>query len=329
MARYLLVGGAGFIGAHVARRLLDADDEVVVLDAGVDYGRSPPAQTRALLEWRRRALLDGAEIVTGDAGDAALLRALLARCAPERIVHLGNLPLADLAAADSAAARASIVDVTADVLAAAAALARPPSLTYVSSSMVYGDFATDPMGEAGPLRPRSPYGRLKLAAERRLTAAARSAGLGLTIVRPSAVYGPGDVNGRVLQRLVDAATAQAPFVLTAAPSTPIDFTWVQDVAAGIHAASLRTAGAPRAYNVTSGAARTIAAAVDIVRTLVPGLDVVTGQRDPTVPRRGSLDTGRARQELGWRPEWTLERGLDAYLAFARSVAAAPAAPAAA
>lgn len=319
MARFLIVGGAGFIGAHLTRRLLDAGDDVVVLDAGVDYRRSPPAQTRALLEWRRAVLLDGAEIITCDADDAARLHDVLARRCPEYVVHLGNLPLADLAAADPVLARTSIVDASTNVLAAAAALPRPPSLTYVSSSMVYGDFATDPMGEAGPFRPCSAYGRLKLDAERRLSLAARRAGMALTIVRPSAVYGPGDVNGRVLQRLVDAATHATPFVLTAAPSTRIDFTWVQDAAAGIHAAALRAGGTPRAYNVTTGAARTMAAAIDIVRAHAHPLNIVTGDRDAATPRRGTLDTSRARRELDWVAQWTLERGLAAYLEFARGV----------
>lgn len=321
MARFFLVGGAGFIGAHLTRRLLDAGDEVVVLDAALDYERSPPAQTCALLAWRRDVLLDGAEVIAGDAGDATL-HAVLASRRPAHVVHLGNLPLADLAAADPPSARASIVDATMNVLAAAASLPRAPSVTYVSSSMVYGDFATDPMGEAGPLRPRSPYGRLKLTAERRLSMAARGAQIALTIVRPSAVYGPGDVNGRVLQRLVDAPTQPAPFVLTAAPSTPIDFTWVQDAAAGIHAAALRSEGPPRAYNVSSGVARTLASAIDIVRAQVPELAVETGTCDAAMPRRGALDIRRARRELGWQPEWTLEQGLDAYLAFARGVAPA-------
>jgi UDP-glucose 4-epimerase len=319
MARFFIVGGAGFIGAHLTRRLLDAGDDVVVLDAGLDYRRSPPAQTRALLEWRRAVLLDGAEIISCDADDAARLQDVLARRCPEHVVHLGNLPLADLAAADPARGRASIVDAATTVLAAVAPLPRPPSLTYVSSSMVYGDFATEPMGEAGPLRPCSAYGRLKLDAERRLSLAARRTGLALTIVRPSAVYGPGDVNGRVLQRLVDAATQATPFVLTAAASTRIDFTWVQDAAAGIHAAALRAAGAPRAYNITTGAARTMAAAIDIVRTHAPALDIVTGDRDGAAPRRGTLDTSRARHELDWAAQWTLEQGLAAYVEFARGV----------
>jgi UDP-glucose 4-epimerase len=326
MARFFLVGGAGFIGAHVTRRLLDAGDEVVILDACVDYGRSAPAQTRALLEWRRTVLLDGAEIITGDVEDGVRLHDLLARRCPEHVVHLGNLPLADLAAADPVLARTSIVDAATSVLAAAASLPRPPSLTYVSSSMVYGDFAMDPMSEAGPLRPCSAYGRLKLDAERRLSIAARRARMALTIVRPSAVYGPGDVNGRVLQRLVDAATQATPFVLTAAASTRIDFTWVQDTAAGIHAAALRSCAAPRAYNITTGAARTIAAAIEIVRAQAPELNVVTGTHDAGTARRGTLDTSRAQRELGWVPQWTLEQGLAAYMAFARDVEPAYTAP---
>lgn len=324
MGAYLLIGGAGFVGAHLARRLLDAGDEVTVLDACIDYERSEPAFAADVRDWRRRVLLAGAEVLRGDVRDAAALRALLVARSPANVVHLANLPLADVAAADPEVARASIVDGSLQVLEAIAGLRRRPSLTYVSSSMVYGHFACEPQGEAGPLRPLSTYGRLKLDAERRVRALARREGVTATIVRPSAVYGPGDLNGRVLQRLVEAATGGVPFALKAPASARMDFTWVEDLAAGLHAAALRASGPPRAYNVTTGAARSLGEAIAIVRGHVPGLEVRDHGFDATAPRRGSLDIGRARRELGWTPRWTLEAGLESYLAFARTRARAAA-----
>jgi nucleoside-diphosphate-sugar epimerase len=324
MGAYLLVGGAGFVGAHLARRLLDAGDEVTVLDACIDYERSEPALAADVRDWRRRVLLAGAEVLRGDVRDAAALRALLTARSPANVVHLGNLPLADVAAADPEVARGSIVDASLQVLEAIVGLRRRPSLTYVSSSMVYGHFAREPQDEAGPLRPLSTYGRLKLDAERRVRALARREGVTATIVRPSAVYGPGDLNGRVLQRLVEAATRGVPFALKAPASARLDFTWVEDLAAGLHAAALRASGPPRAYNVTTGAARSLGEAIAIVRGHVPELEVRDDGPDGTAPRRGSLDIARARRELGWTPQWTLEAGLKSYLAFARAGARAAA-----
>lgn len=69
-------------------------------------------------------------------------------------MHLANLPLPAVAARDRAAARRSIVEGTDNVLAAVAEVAPAARLVYVSSSMVYGDFTSEPQPESAPLRPR-------------------------------------------------------------------------------------------------------------------------------------------------------------------------------
>jgi nucleoside-diphosphate-sugar epimerase len=322
MAQFLLVGGTGFIGAHLARRLADHGEDVTVLDAGFDYGRTGSELRRAILEWRRRRLLADVPVLHGDARDAASLRDIARRVRPTHIVQLANLPLADLAATDPARARASIVGGSLNVLRAAADLPRRPSLVYVSSSMVYGHFDREPMPEDAPKRPHGPYGQLKLAAERTLAAHAATAGVPLTIVRPSAVYGPGDVHGRVLQRLVDAAAWGTPFVLRAEPETRLDFTSVHDVAAGLHAAALGGASGG-VYNITAGHAHSLRATIAVVRRHTPALQVVTAPGSPQgPPRRGTLDIGQARRELGWAPRWTLRDGLAAYATFAEKLACA-------
>ncbi len=286
-----------------------------MLDAGFDYARTEPERRRSIIDWRRRHLLADVPVLHGDTRDVAQLRAVARSLRPTHVVQLANLPLADLAVTDPAPAKTSIVDGSLSLLRATAELRRRPSLVYVSSSMVYGDFEREPVPEGAPKRPHGPYGQLKLAAERTLAAQAPAAGVRLTIVRPSAVYGPGDVNGRVLQRLVDAAAQDAPFVLSAAPETRLDFTSVHDVAAGLHAAALAECGG--VYNVTAGDAHSLRAAIAVVRSHAPALRVVTAPgAPPQAPRRGTLDIGRAWRELGWAPRWKLADGLGAYAAFA-------------
>jgi nucleoside-diphosphate-sugar epimerase len=327
MGRFLLVGGAGFIGSHLTRRLVEHGEDVAVLDAGTDYGRTEAARKHEILDWRRRELLGDVPVFHGDTRDLSRLREVAKATRPTHIVQLANLPLADLAASDPATAKASIVDGSVNVLEAAAGLPRPAALTYVSSSMVYGDFDREPMPEDAPKRPHCPYGRLKLAAERALAARAARACVPLTIVRPSAVYGPGDVNGRVLQRLVDAAAQDTAFVLCAAPEARLDFTSVYDVAAGLHAAALAAVAPTRVYNLTAGEAHPLRAAIGVVRRHAPGLRVVAGLAPAcSRPRRGTLDIGRARRELGWAPRWTLQAGLSAYATFAGTLAAAASVP---
>jgi len=304
--RVLLIGGGGFIGAHLARELLDRRHEVVVLDDDRTYlpGGEPDAvRARA---WRRTALLCGAELRVGGPDDRALLAHEVRAAAPDAVVHLANLPLAGVAAADPREARRSIVQGTANVIAALAPSAR---LTFVSSSMVYGDFSQDPQPETAPLRPCEPYGACKLEAERLV----RASGLRWTIVRPSAVYGPGDANGRFLQRLVEAATTGRTLQLTADPATRLDFTWVKDLARGLADAALSPAAVGETFNLTAGRSRSLDDAIGVVRA--HGHAVAVRRRPPTTPRprRGTLDIARARSVLGYRPSCSLEEGLAAYL----------------
>lgn len=320
MRRFVLVGGAGVIGAHLARRLRDAGEDVLVLDAAEDYGSAEPAERDAVVGWRRNVLLDGVEVLDADTRDAASFSQALAAAAPTHVVHLGNVSLPEVAAQDRPGARRSIVAGTRNLLGACAALPRAPALVYVSSSMVYGHFACDPQHEEAPKEPVNDYGRLKLAAER----AVAGSGLDWTIVRPASVYGPGDVNGRLLGRLVEAAASGRPFTLRCPPATRLDFTWIGDAAAGIHAAACASGAVRRVYNLSSGRARSVAEALAIVAGHEPRLSVVERILINGSPRRGTLDISRARRELGWAPATSLEEGLAAYLAVARELVATPA-----
>ena len=309
MGRALLIGGAGFVGAYLARELLERDEEVVVLDGARSYlpgGERNAARARA---WRHKTLLKGATVRSGGPDDGEHLRREVAAVRPDVVVQLANLPVVAVAARDSAAARRAIVGATANVLAATADAAPSARLVYVSSSMVYGDFVADPQPEDAPLRPREPYGACKLAAEERV----RSSALDWTIVRPSAVYGPGDANGRFLQRLVEAAALERTLELTADPAARLDFTWVGDLAAGLAQAALSAAASRRAFNITAGRARSLREAIDIVRGLGHEVEVRAREVATLHPRRGTLDIARARSALGYRPRWSLEQGLAAYL----------------
>jgi nucleoside-diphosphate-sugar epimerase len=309
MGRALLIGGAGFIGAHLARELLERGQEVVVLDDDRTYlpgAEAAAAQARA---WRRRELLDGATLRHGGPHEPERLRRELAAIAPDVVVHLANLPLAAIALRDRAAAWRSIVEGTAAVESAMASRAPGARLVYVSSSMVYGDFVADPQPETARLRPREPYGRCKLAAE----ACVRASRLDWTIVRPSAVYGPADANGRFLQRLVEATALRRALELTAAGTTRLDFTWVGDLATGLALAATSADASRRTFNLTAGRARSLAEAIGIVRELGHDVEVRTGPTSRFRPTRGTLDIAQARAVLGYEPCWSLEDGLAAYL----------------
>lgn len=308
MRRALLIGGSGFIGAQLGAELLRRGAAVDVLDADVVYVDGGETAAR-LRTWRREVLLRGATLRAGGTDDVEALTDEVRRAAPDAVVQLANLPLAGVAIGAPEVARSSIVDGTANVLAAVAAAAPQARLVFVSSSMVYGDFTADPQPEDAPLRPREPYGACKLEAEELV----RSSGLDWTIVRPSAVYGPGDANGRFLQRLVEAAVRGAALPLTGSLETRLDFTAVEDLAAGIADAAGTAAAHGEAFNLTAGRSHSLGEAIEIVRDL--GYPVALDARPVETfrPHRGTLDISRARELLGWTPRRSLRDGLSAYL----------------
>jgi UDP-glucose 4-epimerase len=314
VTRLLVLGGGGFIGSHLVRRLIDEGGDVTVVDAWCDYGATARAERAATIAWRREHLLSGAAVSTLHTDDGQGLLELIEAVRPEVVVHLANLPLAARAQADPDAARRAILGATQAVLAALHDGPRPRRLVYVSSSMVYGDFEVEPMPESREPAPRETYGRLKLAAEQAVRAAAGRDGYEATIVRPSAVYGPGDLGGRFIQRLVESARTGETFRLGAAASTRLDFTNVLDLAGGLGLACTHAAGGGETFNITSGNARTLGEAIEIVRASRGDLRVEQARGEPTIrPRRGTLDITRAANLLGYRPQHTLERGLAGYL----------------
>lgn len=297
MRRVVVLGGGGFVGAHLCHRLAGGGHLVTAVDAGLSWGPPERAErVRRAAAWRRARLLEGVEVLDGDVRDGRRLAALLLERAPEVVVHLANVPLAAWAERRPAEARAGIVAATASVLRAL-----PPSarLVYVSSSMVYGDFASEPMPEDGPCRPLGIYGRLKLEAERLVLAAAPDRAC---VVRPSAVFGEGDGHGRIVDLLRDAAAEGRPLTVDD-PEARLDFTWVQDLAEGLaRAALLPLPGA--VLNLARGEARSLAEAAAIV-----GATLVRSDRPQVRPRRGALDVARARALIGYAPSVGLEEGL--------------------
>jgi len=160
--------------------------------------------------YRFERLLNGVEIVRGDTRNPVDLRRAITRIRPEWIIHLAGLPLAEVAIEKSEEAFASIVTGTVNLMEILRDEPGIERVTFISSSMVYGDFVQVPAREDMETRPKDIYGSMKLAAEIIVRGYAQRWGIPVTIVRPSAVYGPTDNNRRVLSLFVEKAlTGQA------------------------------------------------------------------------------------------------------------------------
>jgi nucleoside-diphosphate-sugar epimerase len=323
--RYAMVtGGLGLIGSFITRQLLEEGhaDRVVCLD---HFGRYT-STVRAEFTDYRKARLAGIEdrviIERGDAKYFGVISHLLETYRPETIFHLAALPLAKLQNLNVQEAREGSVDSTGFILEVIAQMKersgyRPKRFVYASSSMVYGDFQAETADEEHPTRPKEIYGTMKLAGEVVTRGLGDFYGISYAIVRPSAVYGPTDMNRRVSQIYVEKAFLGQPLTIHGADEA-LDFTYVKDTANGFVLAALRDEAAGETFNITHGRAHTLLQYAKCLKRHFPDLSVEVTERDAFRPRRGTLSIDKARRLLGYEPRYSLQAGVDEYVAFVRA-----------
>jgi len=195
---------------------------------------------------------------------------------------------------------------------------------FASSSMVYGNFAQDPVAENCSTNPLSIYGGFKLAAESLVRAYLYSTSVDAVIVRPSAVYGPGDSHRRIVPNICRAALSGESIIVKDPVRTVADFSAVEDVVEGLELAGSLPAAAGEIFNISRGRGRTLMELVQIARGLAPDINVIFQPADdPTRPKRGALDVSKARERLGFNPKVDLETGLARCLASMKASADVP------
>lgn len=314
MSRVLVTGGAGFIGAHACAAMTAEGHEVVAVDPLRTYAYSFEPHHWHGLRYRREVLLRDSRVVVASTENRDELRKAVLDAQPEYVLHLGALPLATVARVSADHAFESILRGTFNLVELALEVG-VTKLLYVSSSMVYGDFTQMPMPEDARTAPKDPYGGFKLAGEIIVETFSRARGLPYAIVRPSAVYGPTDMNDRIVQRFVECALWNRPLTVVDPEHTYLDFSYVKDVANGMVKALLSPVE-NETFNITAGEGRTLAELHELLRERYPEMPVeVSTKAEDFRPKRGALDIAKARELIGHEPQYSLERGVDEYLAF--------------
>ena len=176
--------------------------------------------------------------------------------------------------------------------------------------MVYGDFV-DGTREEASTKPQNIYGEAKLTGERLTKLFAKRDGLNYVIVRPSGVFGPGDLPDRVVSKFFDKAMKNEEIHLHNGENK-VDFTYRQDAAYGIIKAA-NSEVANTSFNITAGIATSL-------RTLAETIIDITGSKSEIkdigmhdlYPMRGTLDISRAKDLLDYTPQFTLRQGLESY-----------------
>jgi UDP-glucuronate 4-epimerase len=311
MDRVLVTGGAGFIGSHIAEKLLARGDEVVVLDNFSDF--YDPAIKR-----QNVAALKGAQVVTGDIRDESLVAKLLAERHLDAVIHLAAM----------AGVRPSLKDPLhyADVnirgtLILLEELRKRPGTRFVfaSSSSVYGDRSKVPFREDEDIhRPVSPYAATKRAGELLAYTHHHLYGIPVTCLRFFTVYGPRQRPEMAIHRFVDAVHRRQPIPFYGDGSTRRDYTYVDDIVDGVLRALDRCQGY-EIYNLGESATTSLSELVAMIGEatgIVPVLD-----RQPMQPGdvlATCADIAKARKRLGYDPKTPVREGLDRFVAWYRS-----------
>jgi dTDP-glucose 4,6-dehydratase len=290
--RILVCGGAGFIGSHFVKRLLAADEEVVVLDK-LTYAGNPAN------------LPEGIVLVHGDIAEPASLE------------RAGDFDAIVNFAAETHVDRSILdphefirTDVHGSLVLAQAAAARGVRLVQVSTDEVYGDVEAGwSSREDDPLRPSSPYSASKAGGDLQVLAAVRTYGLDACVTRGSNTYGPNQYPEKLIPLFTTNALDGHPLPLYGDGRQVRDWLHVDDHCAGIELV-LREGDPGAVYNVGAGderenheVANRIIDLTGADRSLLRHVDDRPGH-----DRRYSLDTTKLRR-LAWEPRRTFEDGL--------------------
>lgn len=306
--RILVTGGLGLIGHNIVARLEQQGHVVVITDTCTTYGIIPEAEIDYLVGERRKRIR-GEYCHRVDVADAGGVDWLIRHYEIDTVIHTASFPRQKVVNSDPVVGSRVMSEGLLNLLEAAKRHS-VQRFVYISSSMVYGDFA-DGVREHHDCRPQGQYGIMKLAGEWLVRDYTRSCGLPHTIIRPSAVYGPLDVEDRVISRFL--LTAMRGGVLRVnGPNETLDFTYVDDAAHGIAAASLSDRAINKTYNITRGHSRSLLEAAQLAVKIAGQGTIEVGTRDQDFPSRGALNIDAARNDFDFSPTVDIEEGFQAY-----------------
>lgn len=307
----LITGGAGFIGSHLAERLMRQGNTVLCVDNLDDYLYS------SALKRENVELLSAYPafiFIEEDIRNKEVLRRLMMQYGCEAVYHL----------AAYAGVRASVevpekfmevnINGTLAVLEAMRE-AKVKKLIVASSSSVYGNTANSLFKETDSAdRPISPYAASKRAAELLAYSYHSLYGFDITCLRLFTVYGPRQRPEMAIRKFIDRMLDEEPIELYGNGLTYRNYTYVADAVQGFIKALEHSAKGFRVYNI--GGAKSIS-----LEEVITTLEHIIGKKSAIVyrseqagdVRHTAADISKAKKELGYAPEVTLEEGIRRYM----------------
>jgi nucleoside-diphosphate-sugar epimerase len=310
--KILVTGGLGFIGHNVVAELESQGHTCIITDTRTTYGIIPQAELDYLIAERCKKIKTD-RIYRVDIADRDGIDWLIREHCPGMVIHLASFPRQKVVNANPQWGSQTMSEGLLNLLEACSQHA-VQKFVYVSSSMVYGNFE-DTIGigvmENHAVNPIGQYGIMKLAGEWLTRDYTRRTGMAHTIIRPSAVYGPLDVEDRVVSKFLLTAMRDGVLNVNGGEEC-LDFTHVDDAAQGIAEAAVSDNTYNTTYNLTRGHARSLLEAAELCVDIVGQGQIQIKTPDDNFPSRGQLNTQRARLDFEFEPKIDIEQGFKTY-----------------
>ena len=308
MTKILVTGGLGFIGHHIVSKLEKIGHTVILVDSQTNYGIIPKHEVDYLIKERKK-IINTPFCYKFDICEQKNMEWLFTSQKFDIVIHMASFPRQKIVNKHPTWGSRTMSQGLLNILELSKTN-NVKKFVYVSSSMVYGNFINN-TNEDYVCQPEGQYGILKLAGEWLVKDYAKKGNFNYTIIRPSAVYGPLDVTDRVLSKFFLQAMHDQILYVNGIHEE-LDFTYVDDVAEGIVAASLSDNTKNKTYNITKSHSHTLQFAAELAIKIVGKGDIEIKERDLNFPSRGSLNIDRARKDFGYDPKVDIEEGFKKY-----------------
>ena len=306
--KIIVTGGLGLIGHNVVQKLVQKGHEVFIIDNSTNYGIIPISEITYLIQERQKKI-PGVFVYSMDVADTVAVERVIETLRPEAIIHLASFPRQKVVNADPVLASRVMSEGLLNILECCKKY-EVQRIVYTSSSMVYGDFE-DFVTEEAVCKPQGQYAIMKLAGEWLIKDYTRKYGIKHTILRPSAVYGPLDVEDRVISKFLIGAMRGETLNINGKDET-LDFTYVDDAAQGIVDATLSKNAANNTYNITKSHSTTLLQAALWAVDLAGQGSINVREKDSDFPSRGALDISKAKKDFGFDPRVDAHTGFEIY-----------------
>ena len=309
MATYLITGGAGFIGSHLAEELVRRGDTVRIADSLIT-GKRSNVEHFANVDFRQ-----------GDLADPEFTRSVVAGC--DYVLHQAALPSVARSVADPVSAHRANVDSTLNVLVASRD-AGVKRVVFAGSSSVYGDTPTLPKVETMPLNPLSPYALHKVIGEQYLHLFTTLYGLSTVTTRYFNVFGPrqdptSPYSG-VISLFATALLQNRPPTIYGDGEQTRDFTYVANVVDGVLRACSVTTANDRIFNIATGGRISLNELFRTMKGIVGAtVEPIYAPKRTGDVRHSQADITRAKECLDYAPLISFDEGLRRTIEWYRAV----------